>query len=71
MEGKTPNYMLIKAINNANKNPQQLQNWIIEVSDLHKEKISSLANYTKKMPNIESLMQVYIKLYKIWSDNMK
>jgi intraflagellar transport protein 46 len=40
MECKTPNNMLIKAINNANKNPVQLQNWIIEVSDLHKEKIS-------------------------------
>jgi intraflagellar transport protein 46 len=58
MKYKTPTNMHIKAIDNAEKNPKQVQNWISQISDLHKEKMSSSVNYTKKMPDIESLMQV-------------
>jgi intraflagellar transport protein 46 len=52
--------MHIKAVDNADKNPKQIQNWITQISDLHKEKMSSSVSYSKKMPDIESLMQVII-----------
>jgi intraflagellar transport protein 46 len=51
--------MHIKSIENAEKNPNKIQNWIDQVSDLHKEKMSSTVNYSKQMPDIESLMQIW------------
>jgi intraflagellar transport protein 46 len=58
MKLKPPTNMHIKSIENAEKNPKLIQNWITQLSDLHKEKMSSSVNYNKKMPDIESLMQV-------------
>jgi intraflagellar transport protein 46 len=54
----TPSNLHIKSIEGADKNPKLIQNWITQITDLHKEKMSSSVNYTKKMPDIESLMQV-------------
>jgi intraflagellar transport protein 46 len=48
-----------KTLENAEKNPKQIQNWIDEISKLHKEKMSSSVSYSKTMPDIESLMQVW------------
>ena len=57
---KTPTNMHVKSVENAEKNPKLIQNWINQISELHKEKMSSNVNYSKPMPDIESLMQVII-----------
>lgn len=49
----------VKSIENAEKNPKAIDTWIEQMTDLHKKKMSSDMNYTKKMPDIESLMQVW------------
>ncbi len=52
--------MHVKSVENAEKNPKLVQNWINQISELHKEKMSSSVNYSKSMPDIESLMQVLL-----------
>jgi intraflagellar transport protein 46 len=59
LKSKVPTNMHIKSIENAEKNPNKIQNWIDQISDLHKEKMSSSVNYSKSMPDIESLMQIW------------
>jgi intraflagellar transport protein 46 len=56
---KTNTNLHVKSIESAQKNPKLVQNWINQISDLHKEKMSSNVNYTKQMPDIESLMQLW------------
>jgi hypothetical protein len=50
--------LIVGKVDNAEKNPKLIQNWIEKVNELHKKKLSSEVTYTKKMPDIESLMQV-------------
>jgi intraflagellar transport protein 46 len=56
---KTPSNFVVKSIDNAEKNPTKIQNWIDQVTNLHKEKMSSTVDYSKPMPDIESLIQVW------------
>ena len=60
LKSKIPQNYVIKSIEIAEKNPKMIQNWIENLSSLHKETSSSSVFYTKKMPEIESLMQVNI-----------
>jgi intraflagellar transport protein 46 len=53
-----PNF-LIKKIENADKNPNHIQNWIDQIGNLHKEKLNGNVTYTTPMPDIEALMQVW------------
>ena len=50
--------LIVSKVDNAEKNPKQIQNWIEKVNELHKKKMASTVTYTKQMPDIESLMQV-------------
>lgn len=59
LKSKVPSNMLIKTLEQAEKNPNKIQNWIEQISNLHKEKMSSSVSYTKTMPDIEELMQVF------------
>lgn len=52
-------YNKIHSIENAEKNPKQIMSWIKSVSDIHKTKQPPSVSYTKKMPDVESLMQVW------------
>ncbi len=54
-----PSNFKIKSIEEAEKNPNKIQNWIDQISNLHRDKVSSSVNYSKPMPNIESLMQIW------------
>lgn len=54
-----PSHYNIKSIDEAEKNPTKIQNWIEQIANLHKEKVSSSINYSKPMPDIESLMQIW------------
>ena len=49
----------VKILENALKNPKQIQSWIDSIGELHKEKTSSSVSYTKHMPDVESLLQVW------------
>jgi intraflagellar transport protein 46 len=51
--------MNVKILENASKNPKQIQNWIDQIGELHKEKMSSTVSYSKHMPDIESLLQIW------------
>lgn len=53
--GNTINH--ISTLASAEKNPKEIQNWIDKVADLPKK--SSSVSYTKNMPEIESLMQLW------------
>lgn len=55
---KPSNYK-IKSIEEAEKHPKKIQNWIEQISNLHKEEIHNYVSYSKPMPNIESLMQIW------------
>jgi len=52
-------YTNVSKVENAEKNPRQVQNWIDKISDLHKQKMNPNVTYTKQMPDLESLMQLW------------
>jgi hydroxybutyrate-dimer hydrolase len=47
----------VHAIENAEKNPKQIQSWISSVADIHKSKQPPSVSYSKPMPDIDSLMK--------------
>jgi len=49
--------MNIDSIENADKKPREVSRWIDSVQDLHKTRPPPTVNYTKNMPDIETLMQ--------------
>lgn len=52
-------YTKIHAIESAEKNPKQILSWISSVADIHKSKQPPSVSYSKPMPDIDSLMQVW------------
>jgi intraflagellar transport protein 46 len=59
LKSRSTSNFIVKAVDNAEKNPMKIQNWIDQIANLHKEKMSSDVFYTKPMPNVESLMQIW------------
>ncbi|XP_071959237.1 intraflagellar transport protein 46 homolog isoform X2 [Antedon mediterranea] len=53
----TSKTMQVRSIENADKNPKQIKNWIESISDLHRSKPPPTVHYNKTMPEIEALMQ--------------
>ena len=49
----------IHSIPNAHKNQKQVSGWISDVEEIHKRRVAPTVFYTKKMPEIDSLMQVW------------
>lgn len=49
----------VRSIENASKNGKAVQKWIDSILDLHRSKPLPQVNYTKNMPEIEPLMQVW------------
>lgn len=47
----------IRSIENAAKNPAEVERWIRSIADLHKQKPSVEVQYRKNLPDIDSLMQ--------------
>jgi len=47
----------VDAIENADHRPKEVNRWITSVQDLHKTRPPPTVNYTKNMPDIETLMQ--------------
>ncbi|XP_066507464.1 intraflagellar transport protein 46 homolog isoform X1 [Hoplias malabaricus] len=47
----------VKSIENPQKNPKAIDNWIESISELHRSKPPATVHYTRPMPDIDSLMQ--------------
>jgi len=53
----TNKQMVVRSIDDAERNPKAVDNWIESISDLHRQKPPQNVHYNKAMPDIESLMQ--------------
>jgi intraflagellar transport protein 46 len=51
--------MEVHSIENAEQNPKEIQNWISRIEDLSRSKPAPSVQYSRKMPDIEQLMQVW------------
>ncbi|XP_057302376.1 intraflagellar transport protein 46 homolog isoform X2 [Hydractinia symbiolongicarpus] len=49
--------VVVRSIEEPEKNPKAIDNWITSISDLHRQKPPQNVHYTKNMPDIETLMQ--------------
>ena len=49
----------IHSIANSHKNPKQVVGWISDVEEIHKRRVPPSVFYSKKMPEIDSLMQIW------------
>ncbi|XP_053501034.1 intraflagellar transport protein 46 homolog isoform X3 [Ictalurus furcatus] len=47
----------VKSIENPQKNPKAVDNWIESISELHRSKPPATVHYTRPMPDIDTLMQ--------------
>lgn len=47
----------VRSVEAAEQNPKQIDQWINSVNELHKSRPPPTVEYTKNMPDIESLMQ--------------
>uniref|UniRef100_A0A8C0ICL3 Intraflagellar transport protein 46 homolog n=1 Tax=Bubo bubo TaxID=30461 RepID=A0A8C0ICL3_BUBBB len=47
----------VKSLENAEKNPKAIDNWIESISELHRCKPPATVHYSRPMPDIEALMQ--------------
>ncbi|KAK1942220.1 Intraflagellar transport protein 46 [Phytophthora citrophthora] len=51
--------IVVRSIENAEKAPKEIDRWMKSIADLHRTKPPPQVHYTKTMPDIESLMQVW------------
>ncbi|CAM9375428.1 unnamed protein product [Laminaria digitata] len=49
----------VRSIENAHKNPGEIDTWIQNINDLHRTKPPPQVNYKKDMPDIEVLMEAW------------
>ena len=49
--------MVVRSLENAEKNPKAVENWISNISELHRSKPPPTVHYQKNMPEIDALMQ--------------
>ncbi|KAK6173616.1 hypothetical protein SNE40_017034 [Patella caerulea] len=49
--------LIVKSLDNAEKNPKHVENWIESIRDLHRSKPPPNVHYSKNMPDIDTLMQ--------------
>uniref|UniRef100_A0A4W5RT34 Intraflagellar transport protein 46 homolog n=1 Tax=Hucho hucho TaxID=62062 RepID=A0A4W5RT34_9TELE len=47
----------VKSVENPEKNPKAIENWIESISELHRSKPPATVHYTRSMPDIDTLMQ--------------
>lgn len=49
----------VHGLDNGEKNPKEIKNWIDQIQLLHRNKPAPTVQYVRKMPDIENLMQVW------------
>mmetsp|Transcript_86453 Transcript_86453/g.249715 ORF Transcript_86453/g.249715 Transcript_86453/m.249715 type:complete len:375 (+) Transcript_86453:75-1199(+) len=52
--------MEVRSIENAEKNPKEIENWVKRIEDLNRSKPAPTVVYSRRMPDIETLMQVWM-----------
>ncbi|XP_066254908.1 intraflagellar transport protein 46 homolog [Euwallacea similis] len=57
MEEQEQKHIVVKKIDNLEKNSKVIDKWIKDVSHLHKSKSSPVVRYSQPMPDIDDLMQ--------------
>ncbi|XP_041373920.1 intraflagellar transport protein 46 homolog isoform X2 [Gigantopelta aegis] len=53
----TAKQLVVKSLENAEKNPKHVDNWIESIRELHRSKPPPNVHYSKNMPDIDTLMQ--------------
>ncbi|XP_062616222.1 intraflagellar transport protein 46 homolog isoform X1 [Saccostrea cucullata] len=53
----TDKKVVVKSIDNAEKNPKQIESWIESIRELHRTQPPPNVHYSKNMPDIDTLMQ--------------
>jgi intraflagellar transport protein 46 len=51
--------VVVRSIENAEKNPIKVEKWIQDINELHRSKPPPHVNYRKNMPEIDNLMEVW------------
>ncbi len=51
--------VVVRSIENADKNPNKIEKWIQDINDLHRSKPPPQVNYKKNMPDIDRLMEAW------------
>ena len=51
--------MTVRSIDKADKNPKKITTWITNIEEVHRKKPPPVVNYSKNMPDIDALMQVW------------
>merc|ERR1719181_2514446 len=51
--------MLVRSVEQAEKNPKAITGWIQSIAELHRHKPPPSVRYSKPMPDIEALMQIW------------
>jgi intraflagellar transport protein 46 len=51
--------MEVRSIEHAEKNTKEIENWVKRISDLNRSKPAPTVQYSRRMPDIEQLMQVW------------
>uniref|UniRef100_A0A7S4FCA5 Intraflagellar transport protein 46 homolog n=1 Tax=Chrysotila carterae TaxID=13221 RepID=A0A7S4FCA5_CHRCT len=51
--------MPVQQVELAEKNPKQISKWITSINDLHRHKPAPTVRYSKPMPDVEALMQIW------------
>eukprot|EP00002_Diphylleia_rotans_P016933 TRINITY_DN3292_c0_g1_i2.p1 TRINITY_DN3292_c0_g1~~TRINITY_DN3292_c0_g1_i2.p1 ORF type:complete len:285 (+),score=61.48 TRINITY_DN3292_c0_g1_i2:371-1225(+) len=49
----------IRSIENAARNPKAISSWVNSVNELHRSKPRDVVHYSRQMPDLESLMQIW------------
>jgi len=49
----------VSSIENADKKPKEVSKWISSVQDLHKTRPPPTVNYSKQMPDFDTLMEEF------------
>lgn len=56
-KGGVPKTTVVKKLARADKNTKEIENWMKNISELHKSKPATNVHYSKPMPDIDTLMQ--------------
>lgn len=51
--------MEVRSIENAEKCPKEIENWVKRIDELNRSKPAPIVQYSRRMPDIEQLMQVW------------
>jgi intraflagellar transport protein 46 len=61
--------MEVRSIENAEKNPKEIENWFRRIDDLNRSKPAPTVQYSRRMPDIEQLMQVWPAEFELFLAN--